>query len=141
MPIFLAHKIRISFSILALIAAFPAIAHEATENADPSNHSSLGTPFLSENNVAMERMMKGMEVEPTGDVDHDFVIMMSAHHQGAIDMAMTLLKYGKNEQLRRLAQEIIVEQQQEIAAMKLAIGAPLPASVASPSQTPSVAQP
>jgi uncharacterized protein (DUF305 family) len=142
MPIFLAHKIRSSFAIFSLsVLIAPAVAHESTEHADPSSHSSAETPFLSENNVAMERMMKGMEVEPTGDVDHDFVIMMSAHHQGAIDMAMTLLKYGKNEQLRRLAQEIIVEQQQEIAAMKLAIGAPLPASVASPSQTPSVAQP
>ncbi|QVW21920.1 DUF305 domain-containing protein [Pseudomonas hormoni] len=141
MPIFLAHKIRISFSILTLIAASPAIAHEATEHADPSNHSSLETPFLSENSIAMEKMMNGVEVEPTGDVDHDFVIMMSAHHQGAIDMAVALLKYGNNEQLKRLAQEIIVEQQQEIAAMQLAIGAPLPASVASPNQIPAVTQP
>jgi uncharacterized protein (DUF305 family) len=67
--------------------------------------------------------------------------MMSAHHQGAIDMAVTLLKYGHNEQLKRMAQEIIVEQQQEIAAMRLAIGDPLPPSVASPTQTPLATQP
>ena len=30
---------------------------------------------------------------------------------------MAVLRYGKNEQLKRLAQEIIVTQQQEIAAM------------------------
>jgi hypothetical protein len=56
------------------------------------------------------------------------------HHQGAIDMAQAVLRYGHNEQLRRLAQEIIVTQQQEIAAMRLAIGDPLPPSVASPTQ-------
>ena len=48
--------------------------------------------------------------------------MMTPHHQGAIDMAISELRYGKNEQLRRIAQEIIVDQMQEIAAMKLAIG-------------------
>ena len=56
----------------------------------------------------------------------DFVAMMVPHHQGAIDMAQLVLQYGRNEQIRRLAQEIIVTQQQEIAAMYLAIGAPLP---------------
>jgi hypothetical protein len=58
------------------------------------------------------------------------------HHQGAIDMALAVLRYGRNEQLRRLAQEIIVTQQQEIAAMRLAVGEPLPPSVASPTQSP-----
>lgn len=83
--------------------------------------------FLAENATAMDRMMTDMDVKPTGDVDRDFVAMMAPHHQGAIDMAQAVLRYGKNEQIRRLAQEIIVTQQQEIAAMYLAIGAPLPA--------------
>ncbi|MEZ5832509.1 MAG: DUF305 domain-containing protein, partial [Dongiaceae bacterium] len=73
-------------------------------------------------------------VAPTGDVDRDFVMMMVPHHQGAIDMAMAELRYGTNEQLKRLAQEIIVTQQQEIAAMQLAIGAPLPPSAPAPTQ-------
>ncbi|WP_315835001.1 CopM family metallochaperone [Bradyrhizobium prioriisuperbiae] len=95
---------------------------------------SAEAPFLSENDAAMTKMMADMAAKPTGDVDHDFVEMMIPHHQGAIDMAKALLKYGKNEQLRRLAQEIIVTQQQEIAAMRLALGEPLPPSVASPTQ-------
>jgi len=82
----------------------------------------------------MTKMMTDMEIKPSGDVDRDFVEMMVPHHQGAIDMAQALLRYGRNEQLRRLAQEIIVTQQQEIAVMRLAIGDPLPASVASPTQ-------
>ena len=68
----------------------------------------------------MDKMMADMNVKPTGDADRDFVAMMIPHHQGAIDMARSLLRYGHNEQLRRLAQEIIVTQQQEIATMRLA---------------------
>jgi hypothetical protein len=79
-------------------------------------------PFLSENESAMNKMMADMTVKPTGDVDRDFVAMMVPHHQGAVDMAKAELRYGHNEQLRRLAQEIVANQQQEIAAMRLAIG-------------------
>jgi hypothetical protein len=91
-------------------------------------------PFLTENDAAMSKMMANMTIQPTGDVDHDFVEMMVPHHQGAIDMAQALLRHGHNEPLRRLAQEIIVTQQQEIAAMRLALGEPLPPSIAAPDQ-------
>jgi uncharacterized protein (DUF305 family) len=64
--------------------------------------------------------------------------MMVPHHQGAIDMAVAVLRHGRNPQIRRLAQEIIVTQQQEIAAMRLAVGQPLPPSQPSPVQVPSV---
>jgi Domain of unknown function (DUF305) len=82
--------------------------------------------FLAENAAAMKKMMNDMDVKPTGNVDLDFVAMMVPHHQGAIDMAMALLRHGRNPQLKRMAQEIIITQQQEIAAMQLAIGQPLP---------------
>jgi uncharacterized protein (DUF305 family) len=102
-------------------------------------------PFLAENDAAMAKMMAAMEIKPSGDVDTDFVAMMVPHHQGAIDMARAQLRYGRNEQLRRLAQEIIVTQQQEIVAMRLALGQPLPPSVPSPvlpsSMAPTAAQP
>ena len=101
--------------------------------ADWQDNSDEG-PFLSENRSAMSKMMADIRVKPTGDVDRDFVEMMVPHHQGAIDMARAELKYGRNEQLRRMSQEIIVTQQQEIAAMRLAIGDPLPSSAASPTQ-------
>jgi hypothetical protein len=90
--------------------------------------------FLAENNKAMTKMMAGMSIKPSGNVDEDFVAMMVPHHQGAIDMAQAELLYGHNEQLRRIAQEIVVEQQQEIVAMRLALGQPLPASAPAPDQ-------
>jgi uncharacterized protein (DUF305 family) len=83
-------------------------------------------PFVDLVNAAMSKMMAGMENAPTGDVDKDFVAWMVPHHQGAIDMAQAELLYGRNVRLRRIAEEIIVTQQQEIAAMRLAVGQPLP---------------
>ena len=103
--------------------------HRADANAFPQE-----APFLAENAAAMNKMMADMDVKPNGDVDADFVAMMIPHHQGAIDMALAVLRYGYNEQIRRIAQEIIVEQQQEIAAMRLAMGQPLPPSAPAPTQ-------
>jgi uncharacterized protein (DUF305 family) len=91
-------------------------------------------PFLADNVSAMSKMMVDMGIYPSGDIDRDFVDMMVPHHQGAIDMARAELRYGHNEVLRRMAQEIIVTQQQEIAVMRLAVGEPLPPSAAAPDQ-------
>jgi uncharacterized protein (DUF305 family) len=97
----------------------PASAQQA-----PAQTVSAEAPFLKVNDAAMDKMMKDMAVQPTGDVDRDFVAMMTPHHQGAIDMAQAELQYGRNQKLLRIAQEIVVEQLQEIAAMRLAIGEP-----------------
>jgi uncharacterized protein (DUF305 family) len=75
--------------------------------------------FLKENEAAMAKMMNDMAAKPSGDVDRDFAAMMIPHHQGAIDMAKALLLYGKDPQMRRLAQEIITDQQSEIQLMQL----------------------
>ena len=80
-----------------------------------------------------------MGIRPSGDVDTDFVAMMVPHHQGAIEMAQAELRYGRNERLRRMAQEIIVTQLQEMTAMRLALGQALPPSVPSPVQIPPAA--
>ena len=121
--------------LLVAFAASPlAFAHEAHS---PAQHAATAdeSAFLAENEAAMNRMMSAMEAKPTGDIDRDFVAMMAPHHQGAIDMAVLELRYGKNELLRRIAQEIIVSQMQEIAAMKLAIGEQVPTSAPAPTQT------
>ena len=106
------------------------ISHLCMRSVEVSEES----PFLAENGAAMTKMMDDMAVKPTGDVDTDFVAMMVPHHQGAIEMAMAVLRYGRNPRIIRLAQEIIVTQQQEIAVMRLAVGEPLPPSVPAPTQ-------
>jgi hypothetical protein len=102
--------------------------------------SAAEAPYLADNVSAMTKMMTDMGIRPSGDVDRDFVAMMVPHHHGAIEMAQAELRYGRNEQLRRLSQEIIVTQQQEIAAMRLAVGEPLPPSAPSPDQVPAAGQ-
>jgi len=87
-----------------------------------SSQQAAESQFLAENEISMSKMMANMVAKPTGDIDRDFVGMMVPHHQGAVDMAKSELKYGHNEQLRRLAQEIIVTQQQEITVMHQAVG-------------------
>ena len=82
---------------------------------------------------AMSVMHKGMHSAPqTGDPDRDFVTMMIPHHQGAIDMAKALLLYGRDEQLKRLAQEIIADQQNEVQLMQLWLAKHSPAASANP---------
>jgi uncharacterized protein (DUF305 family) len=68
---------------------------------------------------SMEKMHMAMgEVKQSGDNDVDFVRLMLPHHQAAIDMAKTELLYGKDPEMRRLAQEIITDQQLEIELMQ-----------------------
>ncbi|MGA9043018.1 MAG: DUF305 domain-containing protein [Terriglobales bacterium] len=77
-------------------------------------------PAWSDFQQSMEKMHVAMaSVKPSHDADFDFVRLMIPHHQAAIDMAKTQLLYGKDPQLRRLAQEIITDQQSEVELMQL----------------------
>jgi len=122
---------RIPPARLAIVAAL--CLHSAAVSA-PAEPGGDYARFRTENASAMDRMMAGMDARASGDVDRDFVEMMIPHHQGAIDMAKAELRFGRNEQLRRIAQEIIVDQQQEIAAMRLALGDAPPPSAPAPTQ-------
>ena len=66
----------------------------------------------------MQSMMTahhGMTAHPfTGDADRDFTTMMIAHDQAAIGMARAELKYGKNAQVRAMAEQMIKDYQAEI---------------------------
>ena len=133
-------SVMLTVATLAVVCAvgtiFLACAQSLTASdpeicARPTSDVGAEASFLAENVTAMKKMMGDMAVKPTGDVDADFVAMMVPHHQGAIDMALAVLRHGRNPQIRRLAQEIIVTQQQEIAVMRLAVGQPLPPSIPS----------
>ena len=102
-----------------------AEAHDAHPHT-PTAGTAGNDTFSSMMDEAMRRMDAGMNVAPTGDPDRDFARMMIPHHQGAVDMALAELRFGKDERLRRLAQGIIVEQRQEIAVMQSILDAPPP---------------
>lgn len=102
--------------ILLLTSALPAWQQEAQSH----RQTSAADPHWSELTDAMSRMHAAMSAtKPSGNNDEDFVRLMLPHHQAAIDMAKTQLLYGKDPQLRRLAQEIITDQQSEIELMQL----------------------
>ena len=119
-----------SVARLPRISAVLPICTELTRAADPAERS-----FLQENASVMAAMMEGMAIAPSGDIDRDFVAMMVAHHWGASEMARAELRSGHNVRLTRMAQEIIVTQMQEIAAMRLAMR-DAATSIALPDQSP-----
>ena len=57
-------------------------------------------------------------MRPSGNSDVDFATVMLPHHQAAIDMAKAELLLGSDPQMRRVAQEIITDQQSEIVLME-----------------------
>ena len=80
---------------------------------------SAADPDWSELVASMDKMHMAMgAIKRSGNADVDFVRLMLPHHQAAIDMAKTQLLYGKDPQMRRLAQEIITDQQLEIELMQ-----------------------
>lgn len=107
----------------AVMAVEPAPSghHHAVPAAPPPAFvASREKPYAALVDDAMASMNHGMARAPmTGQADHDFAAMMIPHHQGAVDMAKAELLYGTNPVLRRLAQEIIVTQGQEIQVMQL----------------------
>jgi uncharacterized protein (DUF305 family) len=121
------HPLRPSAHRLALLGML-ALGGCSSGAEPPIATSPAETAFLKENDRAMSAMMSGMTVKATGDVDKDFALMMIPHHQGAIDMAKAYLQYGKNEELKALARDIVEKQADEIALMKRVIGdVPTPA--------------
>jgi uncharacterized protein (DUF305 family) len=142
-PLVASHTAAIALGAVAAAALLMAHSAKSQSLADYisaicaksfRSASAAEAPYLAENVSAMTKMMIDMGIKPSGDVDTDFVAMMAPHHQGAIEMAQAELRYGHNEPLRRMAQEIIVTQLQEITAMRLALGQPLPAPA--PDQIP-----
>jgi len=105
-----------------LVASIAGIALAQSHRHDDANSgrtNSTDSTFASQMMQAMDRMDSAMiAAKPTNDPDRDFAAMMIPHHQGAIDMAKVELIYGHDPVLRRLAEGIIVEQQQEIELMQ-----------------------
>src|ERR1700726_1332223 len=112
---------KILTKLLVTVVAFSFVA-SAIVRAGTNNHRSQTStnPDWSELIASTDKMhMTIGAVARSGNSDIDFVRLMLPHHQAAIDMAKTQLLYGKDPQMRRLAQEIITDQQSEIELMQL----------------------
>src|SRR6476660_1817659 len=106
------------------IAGAVFLTMRATAQQEDLAQGDTNQSFAREMMESMSKMDRDMVAAPmTGDPNHDFATMMIPHHQGAIDMAKAFLLHGHDTALRRLAQEIIVTQQQEIEVMRLRLAA------------------
>lgn len=83
----------------------------------PAAATAAASPSTAAYEAANAKMHKDMGIALTGDADVDFLAGMVPHHQGAIDMAEVVLKYGKDPKVKKLAQNVIRAQKQEIAMM------------------------
>ena len=108
------------YGVVVLLILVCSIASPARQGVPSSKKDQTeGTAGL-EMEQAMEKMHAGMaSIKLSGDNDADFVRLMLPHHQAALDMAKAELANGKDPQMRRLAQEIVTDQQSEIELMRL----------------------
>lgn len=109
------------WQLAILLALLPAIGKAAwRQDSGAQGHMAMAEPDWSELMTSMDKMNVAMaSVARSGDSDVDFVNLMLPHHQAAIEMGKAQLLYGKDPQMRRLAQEIITDQQSEIELMRL----------------------
>lgn len=100
-------------------ASMPNPSSRAEAQSAPAGSQGAAGDSTAAFKAADERMMSAMQgTAYTGNTDEDFVAHMIPHHQGAVDMAETEVKYGKDPQLKRLAARMIASQRNEIAFMK-----------------------
>ena len=109
---------------LSVMATSFALAQDPKQNADAHTVTDRDEQqFLFDIDLAMSNMNRSMLMTPTDDIDRDFVNVMVPHHQGTIDMARAEIKYGRNDELRRLARKMVSEQDQEISSLRHALPA------------------
>lgn len=133
---------RISITCAAILAASAALAQhnhgaQTAPRAQPGMHGEMqgmqhgghgtghGAQAAVPNDPASQafaaanaKMHKDMAISFTGNADADFVRGMIPHHQGAVDVSEIVLKFGKDDGVRKLATEIIAAQKTEIAQMR-----------------------
>ena len=100
-------------------AAAPGAFWRGQEHYHGRSVGGAANEATAEMMTAMDRMHAEMNaMEMTGDIDRDFIEMMVPHHQSAVEMAQAYLREGRDPELRRLAEQIVRSQHDEIRYMR-----------------------
>jgi uncharacterized protein (DUF305 family) len=110
--------------VLGAVGAFSLLITSSPEQSSSAatDHAAMGHDTTDGSTqaykTAMDTMMSAMMVPYTGDADIDFAKGMIPHHKGAIDMAKVVLQFGKDTEIRKLAEAVVAAQESEIAFMQ-----------------------
>lgn len=115
----------IAVLIIILLIVWAAFGRDSSTRSDddipqgPAAEQALGS-YLEEQDILMDKMMEDMEnVQPSGNAALDFLNGMIPHHEAAVSMSESYLKYGgEDEELKKLAKYIVRIQKEEIAQMQ-----------------------
>ena len=98
---------------LSMGAVLPgALAHEG-----PATKGGGSGPAMEMHKSMMKGMKDMQGMKPSGNMDHDFAMMMRHHHIQGIEMAQHELKHGKDAKMREMAQKIVDMQKKEVAEL------------------------
>lgn len=105
---------------IALLLSVPAnAAHNKLAMSAPANNASGQAQGAKEElKSSMDEMERAMMRADDPDFSRAFVVKMIEHHKGAVEMSRILLKYGKDAELRRMAEKGIKMQEKEIGEMQ-----------------------
>lgn len=115
----IARNLACTLAVAISAYTIPVVATAQT-SASSAAKMEMGANASGDASMKMRKAMDDMhekmgKMKMTGDVDHDFVMMMRSHHQGAIEMAQVEVDTGKDAAAINAAKKIIAAQKKEIA--------------------------
>lgn len=91
---------------------------EPLQGGGPDEHAGHGGGSASMHGMVSDADMGALRNASGTDFDRLFLTHMTAHHEGAIEMAKAELSKGRHQPAKDLAQRITTSQEREISEMK-----------------------